>query len=342
MGKKDTGKHSFILLLTISLAIVVSAWSLGLIGKGEGGPKLRLPGSPDEVRAVADYEEPQKEDGIAAGKEDSSEEEAEEKTGSSTVTEPEREGATDGAEESGGNEGSGTDVESETEESQSEKVTETEEVETEEADTEEEETEEAETDEIPVMYEADPSYFDDALFIGDSRTVGLREYGNLGSAEVVADSGMSVYKIFNRKFRTVSGDKKLLETVLSEKKYGKIYLMLGINELGYDFNYTVSKYEELLRRIRELQPEALIFLEGNLHITSEKSKASTDFTNENIDRFNRAVEQMADDKTLFYLDVNELFDDGNGSLSKEYTTDDIHILAKYYEEWARWILKHAR
>lgn len=118
--------------------------------------------------------------------------------------------------------------------------------------------------------------------------------------------------------------------------------MLGINELGYDFNYTVSKYEELLRRIRELQPEALIFLEGNLHITNEKSKASTDFTNENIDRFNRAVEQMADDKTLFYLDVNELFDDGNGSLSKEYTTDDIHILAKYYEEWARWILKHAR
>lgn len=323
MGKKNTGKHSFILLLGFSLVIVVSAWSSGFMGKGEEGFELRLPGSPDEVWAVADHEE---EKGQTEG---------------STAAEPEKEEATEGAEESGGNEESGTDVESETEESQSEKVTETEEVETEEADTEEE-TEEAETDEIPVMYEADSSYFDDALFIGDSRTVGLCEYGDLGSAEVVADSGMSVYKIFNKKFRTVSGEKKLLETVLSEKEYGKIYLMLGINELGYDFNYTVSKYEELLRRIRELQPEALIFLEGNLHITGEKSKVSTDFTNENIDRFNRAVEQMADDKTLFYLDVNELFDDGNGNLSKEYTTDDVHILARYYEEWARWILKHAR
>lgn len=91
-----------------------------------------------------------------------------------------------------------------------------------------------------------------------------------------------------------------------------------------------------------MQPEALIFLEGNLHITDKKSKASTEFTNENIDRFNRAVEQMADGITIFYLDVNELFDDESGNLSEEYTTDDVHILAKYYEEWAEWILKHAR
>jgi len=41
-------------------------------------------------------------------------------------------------------------------------------------------------------FKADTTYFDDALFIGDSRTVGLAEYGNLGQAEVLADSGMSV------------------------------------------------------------------------------------------------------------------------------------------------------
>ncbi len=193
----------------------------------------------------------------------------------------------------------------------------------------------------PVFCEADLSWFDDALFIGDSRTVGLREYGNLGNAEVVADSGMNVYKIFEKEFVTVSGEKKQLETILAERQFGKVYLMLGINELGYDFDRTVSRYADLLAKIRGLQPEALIFLEANLHITGAKSEDSPIYTNENINRFNQAAEQMADGQSIFYLDVNELFDDENGNLAEEYTVDHAHVLGKYYTDWVDWILKHA-
>lgn len=194
----------------------------------------------------------------------------------------------------------------------------------------------------PVMYEADTSYFDDALFIGDSRTVGLHEYGDLGNAEVVADSGMNVYKIFEKEFRTVSGEEKLLETILSERQFGKIYVMLGINELGYDYDRTVSRYKELIAKLQEMQPEAYLFLEANLHITGKKSESSPIYTNENIDRFNEAVAGMADDRTMFYLDVNELFDDEDGNLSEEYTVDHAHVLGKYYSDWVEWILRHAR
>lgn len=204
-----------------------------------------------------------------------------------------------------------------------------------------EQTEE-ETDGIPEQYTAERTYFDDALFIGDSRTVGLQEYGDLGNAEVVADLGMSVYKIFSKKFYTVSGEKKLLETVLTERQYGKIYLMMGINELGYDFDHTVAKYEQMIERIRALQPQALIFLEANLHITEKKSATSPIYNNENINRFNTALAQMADGKAIFYLDANELFDDETGNLSEACTTDDTHILAKYYPEWTAWLLEHAR
>lgn len=192
-----------------------------------------------------------------------------------------------------------------------------------------------------VFYTADSSYFDDALFIGDSRTVGLHEYGNLGSAEVVADSGMNVYKIFEKEFAVTSGEKKQLETVLRERKFGKIYLMLGINELGYDFTRTVSRYTQLLDKIRELQPGVVIYLEANLHITGKKSEESPIYTNENINRFNQAIEQMADGRRMFYLDINELFDDESGSLGEEYTMDHAHVLGKYYTAWADWLLEHA-
>lgn len=194
---------------------------------------------------------------------------------------------------------------------------------------------------VPVMRAEGLSYFDDALFIGDSRTVGLREYGNLGNAEVIADSGMNVYKIFEKEFVTVSGEKKTLEAMLEERQFGKIYVMLGINELGYDYDRTVERYAGLLETLEEKQPDAVFFLQANLHITGKKSETSPVYTNENLNRFNAAVEQMADGQRRFYLDVNELFDDEEGNLSEDYTADNAHVLGKYYKDWVNWILEHA-
>lgn len=192
-----------------------------------------------------------------------------------------------------------------------------------------------------VMYEEDASWFDDALFIGDSRTVGLHEYGGLGNAEVLADSGMSVYKLFKKEFTWSSGEKGTLEELLTQRRFGKIYLMLGVNELGYSFNTTVTRYTEMVERIQEAQPDAFIFLQANLHIAQEKSETSPVYNNENIDRFNEEIEKLADGERRFYLDVNEMFDDEEGNLAAEYTADDIHVLAKYYSGWVKWILKHA-
>lgn len=194
---------------------------------------------------------------------------------------------------------------------------------------------------VPVWCEADISWFDDALFIGDSRTVGLHEYGNLGNAEVVADSGMSVYKVYGKEFETSSGEKKLLQDVLEERQFGKVYVMLGINELGYAYEQTVQRYTELIKWIQELQPETLIFLQANLHITGRKSETSDIYNNENINRFNEAVKELSDGNTRFYLDVNELFDDEDGNLSTDYTVDNAHVLGKYYSDWVEWLLGHA-
>ena len=202
------------------------------------------------------------------------------------------------------------------------------------------ETEESETEMI-TFFEADRSYFDDALFIGDSRTVGLYEYGDLGNAIALADSGMSVYKIFKQSFSVGSSQKMTLEELLIQKQFGKIYIMLGINELGYDFDQTVRRFEEMVNTIRTMQPDALIFLQANLHITEKKSTASPIYNNENINRFNAEVEKLSDSKQVFYLDVNELFDDEKGNLSVEYTVDESHVLGKYYAHWVDWILKHA-
>ncbi|KSV57580.1 GDSL-type esterase/lipase family protein [Acetivibrio ethanolgignens] len=183
----------------------------------------------------------------------------------------------------------------------------------------------------------DKKYFKDALFIGDSRTVGLSEYADLGGADVFADSGMSVYKVFEKEIQIKGIGKTGLENLLKSKNYGKIYVMLGINELGYEHKQTVRKFKELVQRIQQLQPEAIIFIGANLHVTAEKSAQSDIYNNKNINRINKGIKKLADEKQIFYIDINEIFDDENGNLNAEYTIDKVHVLGKYYEQWAEWI-----
>lgn len=303
MKRRRQKRYSFTVFLAVSMILGTVGWVSGIIQKEEGRIALHVPMLIDHVQAEAEHP--------------------------AAETDPEGTAADPADEEEGV-----SSAEMETKADAEAKTETAEEPEPDEEAAEEEAQE-------PVFCEADLSWFDDALFIGDSRTVGLREYGNLGNAEVVADSGMNVYKIFEKEFVTVSGEKKQLETILAERQFGKVYLMLGINELGYDFDRTVSRYADLLAKIRGLQPEALIFLEANLHITGAKSEDSPIYTNENINRFNQAAEQMANGQSIFYLDVNELFDDENGNLAEEYTVDHAHVLGKYYTDWVDWILKHA-
>lgn len=195
--------------------------------------------------------------------------------------------------------------------------------------------------EEPVIYTADRSYFDNALFIGDSRTVGMYQYGDLGNAVVLADTGMSVYKLLGKEFALSDGSKTTLEDLLSGRSFQKIYLMLGINELGYDFDQTARKYAGIVDKIMELQPQAILFIQANLHITSSKSAKSDIYNNENINRLNDSMKAIAEERNLMYLDVNPLFDDGEGNLSPEYTVDESHVLGKYYKDWVDWLLGNA-
>lgn len=184
-------------------------------------------------------------------------------------------------------------------------------------------------------------YFDDALFIGDSRTVGLMEYGNLEKATFLADSGLSVYGLAWKKISVPGKGKTTFDEVLAEKQYGKIYLMLGMNELGYRFETTKERYRETLEKILAAQEDAVIYLCANMHVTAEQSEKDEIYNNENLNRMNELIASLADGERTFYLDVNELFDDENGNLSEEYTSDALHVLGKYYVEWIDWLCTKA-
>lgn len=179
----------------------------------------------------------------------------------------------------------------------------------------------------------------DALFIGDSRTVGLMEYGDLGDAEVFADTGMSVFKVMDTSVKVKSGGKKTLQEVLEGQKFGKIYIMLGLNELGYPYNSILSKYKQVVEMVQKYQPDAVLFLGANLHVSAKRSASSDVYNNAKINQLNDGIRQMADQSRIFFLDINPVFDDADGNLDSSYTVDDAHVLGKYYDDWSQWIVE---
>lgn len=182
-----------------------------------------------------------------------------------------------------------------------------------------------------------PASMENALFIGDSRTVGLSEYAQLNDAHFFATVGMSVYDIDTAKVSVPDVGKVTLSELLKNYQYDKIYVMLGINELGYPFEKTLGKYSALIQSIQEAQPDALVFVQANLHVTKERSDSDKVINNPTIDAFNDNISQLADDERVFYLDANCIFDDADGALSESKSGDNAHPLAKYYQEWGNWI-----
>lgn len=192
------------------------------------------------------------------------------------------------------------------------------------------------TEEAPERELSPEEFFKDTLFIGDSRTMGLVEYADLGDAAVFANTGMNIYRLYTSK-NAVKGQEMYLEDILAKKQYRKIYLMSGINELGYSEEQTFRRYEEEVLKLQKQQPDAEIILEANLHVTTARSKKEAIFNNEGIDRINENIRQIAEKYGFSYIDVNEMFDDDTGGLTPEYTHDQVHVLGKYYQEWADWI-----
>ena len=176
------------------------------------------------------------------------------------------------------------------------------------------------------------------LFIGDSRTVGLMEYGKIKNAEFFADTGMSVYNIYKKRITVPKVGRVSLEKLLSKKKYDRIYVMLGITEGGYDFNKTVGKYKSMIKFIMKKQPKAKIIIQANLHVTKKRSNSDKHINNKRINKFNKAIKKIADNKKIFYIDANVLFDDKDGNLDKKKTSDQVHPYAKYYTKWGKWIV----
>lgn len=196
-----------------------------------------------------------------------------------------------------------------------------------------------------VFSTVEDDYFTDAVFIGDSRTVGMCEYGGLeGMADFYASTGLTIYKLFDSEIVAVEGQKKKIsvEQALTENSYAKIYLMIGINEMGTGtVESFAAAYKEAADHLLELQPDAILYIQGIIKVTTERSEQGDYINNEGIEERNEALAQLADNERIFYLDVNPEICDDTGGMIASYTFDGVHLKAQYIDIWKTYLKEHA-
>nr|WP_122012747.1 GDSL-type esterase/lipase family protein [Maliibacterium massiliense] len=189
----------------------------------------------------------------------------------------------------------------------------------------------------------DASDFGDAVFIGDSRSEGLSFYGLLPAENVYAHKGLMAETAATKPFiQTAAGAAPIsIHTALQKRVFGRVYIMLGINELGWVYpEMFIQKYAALIDDIQALQPGAKIYVQAILPVSAKKSASSDIYNNARIAQYNQLLLQMAQQKGVTFLPVGEAVADAGGALPDDASPDGIHFTKPYYRKWLAYLASH--
>lgn len=186
-------------------------------------------------------------------------------------------------------------------------------------------------------YGEDESFFDDALFIGDSRMVSSAYYARLSKADYFTDVGMNVFQMFSVTASDDNFDATDLTTLLQNRTYKKIFIMLGINECGYPMSSLLSAYQEDIDTLKSLQPDATIYLMKVYGVSRSVAESASYFSPQRLQEVNDGIAGLADGKKVHCLDASHLYCDDEGYMKEEYTSDGVHPYAKDAALFAQWL-----
>lgn len=184
----------------------------------------------------------------------------------------------------------------------------------------------------------DTSFFDDALFIGDSITTGLYLYGYLDPSLVYAKVGLAPSTALDSKI-----DGETIDSKIKSDNPKKIYIMLGTNSVGYaDGDYLADCMGELVQHISKVS-KANVYV---LSIPPVTYYAEADYDNalttSAINEYNSALENVISGTKAEFLDLHSVLTAPDGYYYEEYhEMDGIHFMGSTYQVMLSFLEKHS-
>ena len=181
----------------------------------------------------------------------------------------------------------------------------------------------------------DESFFVNDLFIGDSISTGLLNYGYLSSSQVFAQIGLNPESAHSTEY---DGYKAV--TKAEELQPKRIYIMLGSNGLAYMGNtYMVEQMKTLVEQLRDVCPESYVYVISIPPVT-KAHEAEGQETMAMVNGYNMLLKDMADEIGVIYLDLCSELQDSTGYFSATYAeADGLHFLGAAYKKMLSFVQK---
>ncbi len=180
---------------------------------------------------------------------------------------------------------------------------------------------------LPASDKVADSYFNDVVFVGDSRTQGMQLYSGVKNATYYCAQSLSAYTALTKAFVNENGtDITLIEALKRHPELKKIYVSFGVNEYGLAPDNFKRNYSKLIDEILKVSPHAEIYIQAILPI--DPNKTIYKVPQANLDKFNEKLMEIAKEKKVYYLDVTEPFVLADGvtrGLTNEVSTDGLHL-----------------
>lgn len=192
---------------------------------------------------------------------------------------------------------------------------------------------------------ADDSYFDNAVFLGDSRTEGLQLFSGLKHGTFYWARGMTVFRADDKEFQVipVNGQSYTLVDALGQSSFDAVYIMIGVNELGYPADSYEKELAELVDKVLAAQPEAVVYLQVMPPLNDAMCRANglaNYINNDNLQKFNDAIVRIAAEKKVVLLNTAEAYTGEDGQLPAELASDGCHFSYGAYSLWADYLRSH--
>lgn len=186
------------------------------------------------------------------------------------------------------------------------------------------------------------TYFSDVVFLGDSRTEGFSLYSGLKEGTYLYGVGATVESVFTKKAWDTPNGKIPLLDALAAVECGKVYLMLGVNELGWSKVETFyDQYARVIDRIREDHPEAAIVLQSILPVSAKQDAKGSYVNNRRIAAYNEAIRALAAEKGCPLVDVAEAFTGEDGCLPPNLSFEGVHLNPAGCRIWLDYLRTHS-
>ena len=193
---------------------------------------------------------------------------------------------------------------------------------------------------VPEREAVEDAYFETAAFLGDSRTEGFKLYSGLNYGSYYYAMGATVESVFTKVVPTPAGEMPLLDA-MAEGEFERIYVMLGVNELGWKGTQLFfDHYGAVIDRLKADHPDAEIFLQSILPVGKKQEEKNNYVNNPRIAEYNEVIFTLAEQKECYYLDVAPVVTDEEGRLRSDWTYDGVHLYIKGSQAWLEYLKTH--